>query len=78
MEELEQAAQDHHVKFWFSEPSPSSSFISGAEWAQERLFTEEDMIGYWKYAVNLSVKAAQKIEINDIILTPKEWKESLK
>ena len=78
MEELEQAAQNHQDKFYFSEPSPSASFISGAEWAQERLFTEKDMIGYWKYAVRLSVKAAQKIETTDTVLTPKEWKESLK
>ena len=60
MEELELAAQDHHVKFWFSEPSPSASFISGVEWAQEILFTEKDMIEYWKYAVRLSVKAHKK------------------
>lgn len=38
MTELDKAAQEHHVKYWFSEPSPSASFISGAEWMQERMF----------------------------------------
>jgi hypothetical protein len=71
MEELEQAAQDHHVKFWFSEPSPSASFISGAEWAQERLFTEGDMFKYSMQVLNCHMS-------NRIHLTPKEWKESLK
>lgn len=35
--ELEQAAQEHQDKFYFSEPSPASSFISGAEWMKEKL-----------------------------------------
>lgn len=72
MEELEQAAQDHYVKFWFSEPSPASSFISGAEWAKERMFTEEEVTNYAFYFMNT-------IENTEIMpLAPKEWKENLK
>lgn len=37
MEELEKAAKEHHVKFWFSEPCPESSFIAGAKWMEEKL-----------------------------------------
>lgn len=71
MEELEQAAQYHQDKFYFSEHSPESSFISGAEWAQERLFTEKDMFKYSMHVLNCRMS-------DRIHLTPKEWKESLK
>lgn len=69
--ELEQAAKEHEIKFWFSEPTPSDSFIAGTKWAQESLFTAEEMTDYAFYFKNT-------IENTETMpLEPKEWKESL-
>jgi hypothetical protein len=70
--ELETAAQEHQDKFYFSEPSPASSFISGVKWAQERLFDEKEMEDYALYFKN----AIENTET--MPLEPKQWKSSLK
>lgn len=67
--ELEKAGQEHQDKFYFSEPSPASSFISGGKFVEKRMFTEKDMFKYSMHVLNCHMS-------NRIHLTPKEWKEN--
>lgn len=66
MTELDKAAQEHHVKYWFSEPSPSASFISGAEWMEKQMLQEMN-----RYASHI----IECIYTHKEFLEPKQWRE---
>lgn len=67
--ELEKAAQEHRDKFYFSEPSPASSFISGGKFVEKRMFNEKEMENYALYFKN-AIENTEKMP-----LEPKQWKE---
>lgn len=64
MTELDKAAQEHHVKYWFSEPSPSASFISGAEWMEKQMFTVEEIRDWISQEIGMYAKTISGEVIN--------------
>jgi hypothetical protein len=49
MESLEEAAEKHYINCI---PSDRQSFISGAKWQAERMYSEEDMIKFMQFIIS--------------------------
>jgi hypothetical protein len=65
-ETLEEAAEKYTEEHKWEEQDPWFDFMEGAKWAQERMYSEEDMTEYAIYIV-----------FNNLI-TPKQWFEQFK